>query len=116
MKLTVLVGLVVLAGIVGEVSAACSDTTALKKNAISSALGGKWSCAKDGLDMWNEQITTAQSGTFKECHSGLTTGVDPINNNAGTFSITNNTGQTPDTITYSYPPNGGRSEEHTSEL
>ena len=85
----------------------CSDTDALKFNAISSALGGKWACAKDGTDMWNEQITTANSGTFKECHSGLTTGPDPIDNNKGTFSITNNTGQTPDTITYNYPPSGG---------
>ncbi len=87
--------------------AACSDTGALKKNDISRALGDKWACAKDGSEMWNEQITTAQSGTFKECHSGQTTGPDPIDNNKGTFVITNNTGQTPDTITYTYPPSGG---------
>ena len=107
MKVTYLFCLAVLVGIAGEAGAACPDTGALKKNAISSALGGKWACAKDGSDMWNEQIGTAQNGTFKECHSGLTTGGDPINNNAGTFSITNNTGQTPDTITYTYPPSGG---------
>ena len=87
--------------------AQCIDTGALKKNAISGALGGKWACAKDGADMWNQQITTAQSGTFQECHSGLTTGGDPIDTNKGTFDITNNTGQTPDTITYTYPPSGG---------
>ena len=111
MKLSVLFGLITLAGLAAEAGAACPDGVPLRANEIRAALGGKWACAKDGSDMWNEQIVTTgpQNGTFKECHSGLTTGGDPIDNNKGTFVITNNTGPSPapDTITYTYPPSGG---------
>jgi len=87
--------------------AQCSATGTLTASAIRGALGGIWACSKDGTDVWNEQIPNATSGTVRECHSGLTSGPDPINNNQGTFSINNNGGQTPDTITYNYPPSGG---------
>jgi hypothetical protein len=57
--------------------------------------------------MWNEQIAVSFSGSFKECHSGLTTGPDPIDNNKGTFTITDNADPTADTITYNYGDSGG---------
>lgn len=92
-----------------QAAAQCSPTGALRFNQIRAALGNNWACAKDGADMWNERIPSATSGTFAECHSGQTTGPDPIDNNKGTFLITNNTGPNPppDTITYTYPPAGG---------
>lgn len=101
---------------VGQASAQCATSGALNRSQIRNALGGNWACAKDGSDMWNEQIPSAFSGTFKECHSGLTTGPDPIDNNKGTFVISNNTGGTPDTITYTYPPSGGSYEYRVYEV
>ncbi len=86
---------------------ACAAQGALNSAQIRAALGGKWACAKDGADMWNENIASAFSGAFQECHSGTKTGPDPIDPNKGTFVINNNTGQRPDSITYTYPPNGG---------
>lgn len=55
--------------------------------------------------MWNQQIGTASSGTFKECHSGLTTGGDPIDNAAGTYAVSGSPGN-PGEITYSYGSGG----------
>ena len=43
--------------------ATCADSGALKKNAISSALGGKWACAKDGTS-GNETFCT-RGGLFE---------------------------------------------------
>ena len=86
----------------------CPTTGALNRAGIRNALGEKWACAKDGADMWNQRIATGFTGTFAECHSGLATGADPIDNNKGTFVISNTTGPGAiDTITYTYPPSGG---------
>ena len=84
----------------GSVTAqTCSTTDRLDQTAIKAALVDKWACAKDGVDMWNERLTgSGNSGPFKECHSGLSTGPDPIDNNKGTWSTNNN----PGTITYAY--------------
>ena len=90
--------------------AQCPNVAWLKWNDIRSALGGNWACAQDGSDVWNEQIVVSgsgSSGTFRECHSGLTTGPDPIDDNKGTYTLNNNSGTTPDTISYTYPPSGG---------
>jgi len=89
--------------------AACPNPGRLSKGQIEAALVGKWACAKDGADMWNEQLTGASGSTFKECHSGLTTGPDPIDNNKGTWVTTGNPppAQDPGTITYNYTPSGG---------
>ena len=90
----------------GHATAACAVTGALSTTDISAALGNKWACAKDGSDMWNERITAAPNGTFAECHSGQTSGPDPIDPAKGTFEIVGGKGD-PDTITYTYPPSGG---------
>lgn len=107
--------LVALALAAGDAFAQCATTGALNQAQIRSALGSKWACARDGSEMWNQQIATAFSGSFKECHSGLSTGPDPIDNNKGTFVINSNP-QLPATITYTYPPNGGSYEYRVYEV
>jgi len=116
MKPIKLAMLILLTAGVGQALAQCPTAGALNRSQIRNALGGNWACAKDGSDMWNEQIPIAFSGTFKECHSGLTTGPDPIDNSKGTFTISNNTGGVPDTITYTYPPSGGSYEYRVYEV
>jgi hypothetical protein len=89
---------------------ACATTGRLSRGQIETALMGKWACAKDGSDMWNEQLNGASGGgTFQECHSGLTTGPDPIDPNKGTWATGGNPppASDPGTITYTYPPSGG---------
>jgi hypothetical protein len=89
---------------------ACPNPGRLSRGDIESALLNKWACAKDGSDMWNEMLTGASGGgTFQECHSGQTTGPDPIDTNKGTWATTGNPppSNNPGTVTYTYPPSGG---------
>jgi hypothetical protein len=69
----------------------CNNSDRITATAIQTALGGQWFCAQtaagDPNSMWREYIPNALTGTFKECHSGLPTGPDPIDNNKGTFTI-----------------------------
>jgi hypothetical protein len=69
----------------------CANNNRLSAAQIQSALGAKWFCAQkvagDPNSMWREFIPNAASGTFQECHSGLTTGPDPIDPKKGTFTI-----------------------------
>jgi hypothetical protein len=84
----------------------CANPDRLNAAQIQSALGNKWFCAQktpgDPKDMWREYIPIAASGTFQECHSGLTTGPDPKDTNKGTYAITS-----PGQIAFTYPPSGG---------
>ena len=107
MKGMILMAVVLLALGAGQASAQpCSTTGRLSQNDIKTALVGKWACAKDGADMWNEQLVgTGNAGTFSECHSGLTTGPDPIDTNKGSWSTSNAGGF--GALTYTYPPSGG---------
>jgi hypothetical protein len=117
MKNTVLIG-AILAGWLGagQVMGQCPSPGRLSKGAIESALVGKWACAKDGADMWNEQAVGG--GTLKECHSGLTTGPDPIDDNKGSWVTTGNPppASNPGTIIYNYPPSGGSYEYNVYEV
>lgn len=69
----------------------CTNPNRLSAAQIQAALGAKWFCAQkvsgDPNSMWREFIPNAASGTFQECHSGLTTGPDPIDPNKGAFTI-----------------------------
>ena len=84
----------------------CSTTNRLSQAAIQTALVGKWACARDGTDMWNHRLAgTGNAGIISECHSGLTTGPDPIDPNKGSWSTSNAGGF--GTLTYTFPPSGG---------
>jgi hypothetical protein len=111
MKDTILTATVVLALGAGQATAqpACPNPGRLSKGNIELALVGKWACAKDGADMWNEQLTGSSGSSFQECHSGLSTGPDPMDPNKGTWVTTGNPppANDPGTITYTYPPSGG---------
>lgn len=104
MKSTLLSVLVALTAWSSNASAqaTCTGSGWLDASGVQAALAGVWHCALDlaGTKKWNESIPNASSGTFKECHSGLTTGPDPIDNNAGTYTIANDAGQ--GVITYTY--------------
>ena len=77
----------------------CSTSNRLSQNAIKTALVGKWACAKDGSDMWNEQLVgNGNAGTFQECHEGGAT----VATNQGSWSTGNNPGR----ITYNYGAGG----------
>lgn len=78
--------------VMGQLAAqTCTNNDRLSAAQIQAALGAKWFCAQkaagDPNSMWREFIPNAASGTFQECHSGLSTGPDPIDPKKGTFTI-----------------------------
>ena len=93
MKRLMVASIVLLAGISGEVMAACTPSTWVTGSALTTLIEGNTVCATRNTEQWQEQHRT--SGALWDYKKGPTDPVDPTEQ-VGTWSIATNN------VTYVY--------------